>query len=156
MIRFKCLPPDLEQRMPLAAEYLRSHPKVVFAYLFGGLARGERRLLSDVDIAVWLTPARNAAKTKLELLENLTDVLGTDEIDLVVLNAQENVPLAAEVLRSCKVIVDKAPFERHKFESLALRKYFDFQPRELRILKAKVLRHDENGKVPKPHRPQLR
>jgi predicted nucleotidyltransferase len=141
MIRFKPLPEDIEQRLPLASDYLRSHPKVVFAYLFGGLGRGERRPLSDVDIAVWLTGTRNAAKSKLDLLENLIDVLGTDEIDLVVLNAEENVPLAAEVLRDCTVIVDKAPFERHKFESLALRKYFDFQPREFNILKAKVMRH---------------
>jgi hypothetical protein len=58
-----------------------------------------------------------------------------------VLNAQENVPLAGEVLKTCRVIVDKTPFERHKFESLATRKYFDFLPRELRLLKAKVLRH---------------
>jgi len=141
MIRFKPLPEDIEQRLPLASEYLRSHPKVVFAYLFGGLARGGRCLLSDVDIAVWLTSTRNAAKTKLELLENLIDVLGTDEIDLVVLNADENVPLAAEVLRGCKVMVDKAPFDRHKFESLAIRKYYDFQPRELNILKAKAMSH---------------
>jgi hypothetical protein len=141
MIRFKPLPEDIEQRLPLASEYLRFHPKVVFAYLFGGLARGERRPLSYVDLAVYLTGTRHAAIIKLELLENLIDVLGTDEIDLVVLNAQENVLLAAEVLRGCKVIVDKAPFERHKFESLAMRKYFDFQPRELSILKAKVMSH---------------
>jgi uncharacterized protein len=141
MIRFKPLPDDIEKRLGTAAEYLRFHPKVVFAYLFGGLARGERRPLSDVDIAVWLTGTRSAAQTKMELLGNLIDVLGTDEIDLVVLNAQENVPLAAEVLKCGKVIVDKAPFERHKFESLSLRKYFDFQPRELNILKAKVMGH---------------
>lgn len=141
MIRFKPLPADIEARLPEAAKYLESHPRVLFAYLFGGLARGERQPLSDVDIAVWLTGTRIAAKTKLELIENLSDVLGTEEIDLVVLNAQENVPLAAEVLRGGKVIVDKSPFERHKFESLALRKYFDFQPRELNILQSKVMGH---------------
>jgi predicted nucleotidyltransferase len=141
MIRFKPLPADIESRLPEAAKYLESHPKVLFAYLFGGLARGKRRPLSDVDIAVWLTGTRNKAKAKLDLIESLSDVLGTEEIDLVVLNAQENVPLAAEVLRACKVIVDKSPFERYKFESLALRKYFDFQPRELNILQSKVIGH---------------
>jgi len=141
MIRFKRIPLDIDKRLPRAAEYLRSHRKVVFAYLFGGLARGKQSSLSDVDIAVFLSETSRAAQTKLELLENLCDVLGTDEIDLVVLNTQENVPLVAEVLRDCKVIVDKSPFERHRFESLALRKYFDFQPRELRVLKAKVMGH---------------
>jgi len=97
--------------------------------------------MSDVDIAVWLTSSRNAANTKLDLLDNLREILGTDEIDLVILNARENVPLAAEILMACRVVVDKAPFERHKFESLAMRKYFDFQPRELNILEAKVMGH---------------
>jgi len=141
MIRFKPLPEDIEQRLPQAADYLRSHPMVGFAYLFGGLARDRRGPLSDVDIAVWLTSTKSAARTKRDLLENLIDVLGTDEIDLVVLNAQENVPLAGEVLKTCRVIVDKIPFERHQFESLAMRKYFDFLPRELSILNAKVIRH---------------
>jgi len=44
-------------RLPAAVEYLRSCPQVVFAYLFGGLARGERGPLSDVDIAVFLSHA---------------------------------------------------------------------------------------------------
>jgi hypothetical protein len=57
-----------------------------------------------VDIAVWLTTTRSAARTKLELLEHLVDALGTGEIDLIVLNAQENVPLAGEVLMHCAPI----------------------------------------------------
>ncbi|NCO60279.1 MAG: hypothetical protein COZ70_01495 [Deltaproteobacteria bacterium CG_4_8_14_3_um_filter_51_11] len=141
MIRYKALPEDIEERLSQAWEYLRSHRRVVFAYLFGGLARGKHGPMSDVDIAVWLTSSRNAANTKLDLLDNLREILGTDEIDLVILNARENVPLAAEILMACRVVVDKAPFERHKFESLAMRKYFDFQPRELNILEAKVMGH---------------
>jgi len=141
MIRFKPLPEDIEQRLTQASGYLQSHPKVGFAYIFGGLARDRRGTLSDLDIAVWLTTTRSAGRTKQEMLEHLVDVLGTEEIDLVVLNAQENVPLAGEVLKACRVIVDKVPFERHKFESLAMRKYFDFEPRELRILKEKVIGH---------------
>jgi predicted nucleotidyltransferase len=141
MIRFKRLPSDVEKRLPAAAEYLRAHPEVVFAYLFGGLARGERQPMSDVDIAVFLADVRRADKTKAELLGSLSGLLGTDEIDLVVLNAGENVPLVGEILKFSNVIVDKDPFERHRFESIALRKLFDFEPRELRILKTKVMGH---------------
>jgi hypothetical protein len=139
MIRFKRIPSDLEKRLPAAVEYLRCHPEVVFAYLFGGLARGGPQPMSDVDIAVFLADARRADKVKAELLGKLSGFLGTDEIDLVVLNAGENVPLVGGILKTSKVIVDKDPFARHRFESLAWRKLFDFEPRELRILQAKVL-----------------
>jgi predicted nucleotidyltransferase len=141
MIRFSALPDDIEERLSQAWEYLRSHRRVVFAYLFGGLTRGKPAPMSDVDIAVWLTSSRNADNIKLDLFDKLSEILGTDEIDLVILNACENLPLAAQILMTCKVVVDKAPFERHKFESLTMRKYFDFQPRELNILEAKVMRH---------------
>ena len=136
MIRFKCLPPDLERRMPLAAEYLRSHPKVVFAYLFGGLARGERRPLSDVDIAVYLAGIATA-EVKLDILGKLIDILGTDEIDLVILNTAPPL-LAMNVLRKKQVVADNEPAMRHRFESLSFRKYFDFLPVELDMLKKRV------------------
>jgi predicted nucleotidyltransferase len=139
MIRYKPLPADIESRLTEAAKYLEAHPKVIFAYIFGGMARGLRRPLSDVDIAVYLTGTRNVARTKLDILGKLMDILNTEEIDLVVLNREENVPLAAGILQTRKVIVDKAPYERHKFESLAWRKYFDFSPRELFILKHKLV-----------------
>jgi predicted nucleotidyltransferase len=52
MIRHTTLPQDINQRLPLAAEYLQSHSKIVFAYLFGGLSKGDPSPLSDVDISV--------------------------------------------------------------------------------------------------------
>jgi hypothetical protein len=136
MIRFKPLPEDIEQRLPLAAEYLRSHPRVVFAYLFGGLARGERRPLSDVDIAVYLAGIATA-DVKLDILGKLIDILGTDEIDLVILNTAPPL-LAMNVLRKKQVVADNEPAMRHRFESLSFRKYFDFLPVELDMLKKKV------------------
>ena len=136
MIRFKPLPEDIEQRLPLAAEYLRSHPRVVFAYLFGGLARGEHRPLSDVDIAVYLAGSVTA-DVKLDILGKLIDILGTDEIDLVILNTAPPL-LAMNVLRKKQVVADNEPAMRHRFESLSFRKYFDFLPVELDMLKKKM------------------
>ena len=51
MIKFGALPENINHFLPDVREYLNKHPKVVFAYLFGGLARGRVSPLSDADIA---------------------------------------------------------------------------------------------------------
>jgi predicted nucleotidyltransferase len=51
MIKFKRLPANILELLTGAVEYLESHPKVVFAYIFGGLAKRRPFPLSDVDIA---------------------------------------------------------------------------------------------------------
>lgn len=134
MIKFSRLPENILQVLPEAAAYLASHPEVLFAYLFGGLARGKPQPLSDVDIAVYLKKSNNLAEIKLDILGNLMAILQTDEIDLVVLNSAE-LPLVMNILKSKKVIADNAPHERHIFESLIMRKYFDFAVKETGLLK---------------------
>jgi len=60
------------------------------------------------------------------------ELLWTDEIDLVILNTA-SLPLRARILEKKRVIVDNAPFVRHKFESLTLREYLDFSVKEMEI-----------------------
>jgi len=78
------------------------------------------------------------AEKKLEILGELSGILETDEIDLVILNS-EPLPLAMKILQSKKVIVDKEPFTRHRFESLVMRKYFNFSIKEAAILEKRYL-----------------
>ena len=137
-MRFKKLPDNIQRLLPEAEVYLQSHPAVVFAYLFGSLAKRKPTPLSDVDIAIFLTDGINVAETKLEILGRLTDIIQTDEIDLVVLNTA-NLPLINNILKNHQLIVDKKPFDRHLFESLAMRKYFDFSIKESAILKRRYL-----------------
>jgi hypothetical protein len=118
--------------------YLKSNPHIVFAYLFGSIATGKQQLLSDVDIAVYLKQGANVVECKLAILGRLIDILQSDEIDLVVLNTA-NLPLVINVLKSKKIIVDKEPFARHIFESLAMRKYFDFSIKEAVILQRRYM-----------------
>ena len=110
------------------------------AYFAGGWVRDYLmgQPSSDVDIAVYLKQGANVAECKLAILGRLIDILQTDEIDLVVLNAV-NLPLVINVLKSKKIIVDKEPFTRHIFESLAMRKYFDFSIKEAAILQRRYL-----------------
>ena len=124
--------------IPLVTAYLKSNPHIIFAYLFGSLAKGKQQPLSDVDIAVYLKQGANVVECKLAILGRLIDILQTDEIDLIVLNAV-NLPLVINVLKSKKIIIDKEPFARHIFESLAMRKYFDFSIKEAAILQRRYL-----------------
>ena len=133
MIKYKKLPENILQLLPKASDYLVSHPKILFAYLFGGLAMGKLQPLSDVDIAVYLAESPFLSVVKLDILGELIDIFETDEIDLVVLNTAE-LPLMMNILKSKKVIVDRDPFARHIFESLTMRKFFDFSIKESAIL----------------------
>jgi hypothetical protein len=62
----------------------------------------------------------------------------TDEIDLVVLNTA-SLPLIMNILKRKKRLVDKDPFKRHAFESLVMRKYFDFSIKESTQLRRRYL-----------------
>jgi hypothetical protein len=66
------------------------------------------------------------------------DILNTDEIDLVMLNTAD-ISLVMNIIKSKEIIVDKNPFERHLFESLMMRKYFDFSFKELHQLRRRYL-----------------
>jgi predicted nucleotidyltransferase len=68
MIRTSRLPKNIEERLPEAYEYLRADKDILFAYLFGSLARKKAGPLSDVDIAVYLAEKVSFAEKKLETL----------------------------------------------------------------------------------------
>ena len=138
MIRNSPLPKNIAELLPEAFEYLQSEKDILFAYLFGSLVRGRLGPLSDVDVAVYLSEEASFSDKKLEILGNLVNILRTDEIDLVVLN-KAPLTLRMKILENKKIIVDKAPFLRHGYESLTMRKYFDFSFKESFILSKRFL-----------------
>ena len=134
MIRYEHLPGNTDDLIARAAKALGDDARVIFAYLFGSLAKGKRTPLSDMDLAVYLDPSAVGPESKLDILLTLGNVLGTDEIDLVVLNTAPT-SLTGRILAGKKILVDKNPFLRHDYESLELRKFFDFSIIEKRHLK---------------------
>jgi len=124
MIRFKRLPENILSRIEGLKGHLEDHPEVIFAYLFGGIARHPISPLSDVDIAVYVKDPKRF--DYLRFYSYLTDCLGTEEVDLVILN-KAPISLAGRVLQSRRLLVDKDPFLRHRYESLTIRKFLDFQ-----------------------------
>lgn len=133
MIHKRPLPADIERRLGTLGKALEKCPRIVFAYVFGGAASGRLRPLSDVDVAVYLEETVDPVEGKLAAIGAVTAHLGTDEVDLVVLNAAP-ISLTGRILQTRRVIVDRDPARRHRFESLALREFFDFRLFEHRLL----------------------
>jgi uncharacterized protein len=133
MIRDSTLPPDIATRLSNLGQVLERCPAVVFAYLFGSAATRRLTPLSDVDVAVYLEDTADPVEARLQTIGAVTSHLGTDNVDVVVLN-QAPTALAGRILGSRRVILDRDPFRRHCFESLALRKFLDFRIFEHRLL----------------------
>ena len=132
MIRLAPISPNIQEKFGSLIDYFIQDGNILFAYLFGGLARGRFSPLSDIDPALFL---KNEKKTNyLRTFGNISEILGTGEIDLVILN-RAPLSLSGRILQSRKVLVDKAPFVRHRFESITLRMFFDFSFKERDILK---------------------
>ena len=138
MIKHTRLPKNINRLLPKAESYLRSRSDVAFAYLFGSLAKGKPKPLSDIDIAIYCSDESDISEKKLEILGDLMDLLETDEIDLVVLNTAP-VTLRMKVIEDKRVIADNVPFQRHSYESLTMREYFDFSIKEMAVLARRFL-----------------
>ena len=131
MIRFRKIPGDIDRKLGLLGDFLNKDSNIIFAYLFGGLLKSRRNPLSDVDLGIYVKSTRGL--DYLNLFNKISQVLGTDEIDLVVLNSAP-ISLAGRILQNRKVLTDKNPFLRHRYESRVLREFFDFAITEREIL----------------------
>ena len=131
MIRLKRIPENIHQKMSLLSDFFLRDSNVIFAYLFGGMVKARPNPLSYVDLAVYVKDMKKL--DYLEMFGRIADILGTDEIDLVILNSAP-LSLAGRILQGRKVLVDKKPFVRHLFESRILREFFDFTIKERVIL----------------------
>ncbi len=119
------VPEDLEARLSSIARELSGDPNVVAFYLFGSRARGEHDTLSDVDVALLLREVGESAEEPY--LARVCEVLGTDEVSLLVLN-RAPVALAESALRDAKVLTSNDEARRLDFEQRVQLRYLDFKP----------------------------
>lgn len=104
--------------------------RITAAYLFGSLALGQEKPLSDIDIAVLL--ANNMTLSAMQTIEeqlylDLTAKLKTEEIDLIVLN-RAPMSIRYGVLKSKRRIFCSDKSKTLDFEAETVLKYLDFKP----------------------------
>ena len=103
---------------------------VQFAYLFGSQASGTAGATSDTDVAVYLSDRLPRARwdaveeSIAEALHRLKIPVG--DLDLVVLN-KVGLLLRFRVIHDGRLLYERAPARRIRFEYQTMRDYFDFQ-----------------------------
>jgi predicted nucleotidyltransferase len=139
MIRKTALPGDVSRRLDSVGSALAHCPGVLFGYVFGSAASDRLTPLSDVDIAVYVDDSVDPGEAWFEAIRTVTRHLGTDEVDVVLLNAAPTA-LVGRILQTRRVVYDRDPLRRHQFESQALRDFFDFRVFEQRLLARRIRR----------------
>lgn len=83
--------------------------------------------MSDYDFAVYFDglTRREMAERQLNLLSDLQKALGTNAVDLVVLNTTEAPELKYEIIKNGRLIYDVEPY-RVLLEPQILNEYLDF------------------------------
>jgi len=132
MIRYKPVPKASFDKLEGLSEFFEPLDEVEMAYLFGGAASGRVGPLSDIDIACLLRDSGTEDKTKrldeeLRLQGLLTSYLGTDELDLVILNRCP-ISVAYQVVRTGKIVFCRDESVRMRFFERAVLRYLDFAP----------------------------
>jgi predicted nucleotidyltransferase len=118
---------ELDLRIPLLAKNLSIFPEVAAVYLFGSYARGNPRRGSDVDIAVFTreqSSSRRRSRPRSEYVATASKILGTDKVDVVVLN-QAPIVLRHEIFRDGKPLYVRDPVSLSRFRVSSSREYLD-------------------------------
>lgn len=103
---------------------------VVAAMLIGSQARGGAGPLSDVDVAVWHEPGLDPdarLRLQLDLASRAARALGTDEVDVVLLNRAPPL-LRHHAIRDAVRLVERDRDERVRHETRAMLDYLDTKP----------------------------
>ena len=109
---------------------LEDREEILEAYLFGSHARGQAQPHSDIDVAVYVDEEREAGRAwgyQAQLTTDLMVALGTNDVDVVVLN-RASILLYHRVLRDGVRILSRDLRATTTRAGDALSRYFDFLP----------------------------
>jgi len=135
----------IESRIRALTAGLLTDDRVAALYLFGSHAQGAAGPSSDIDVGVLLAARVGREEyftLRLQYLGRCMDLLGTDKVDLVILNDAPPI-LAYEVVSRGRLLCQNNREERVTFEADRVGKYLDFKPFlevQVRTTKAHLLK----------------
>ncbi|SHK23510.1 type VII toxin-antitoxin system MntA family adenylyltransferase antitoxin [Paramaledivibacter caminithermalis] len=128
---------------------LKKNNKIIMAYVFGSIVKGNETKDSDIDIAIYISKGEIDAFEYLSLKRELMDV-SSKEVDIVILN-DANPLIKQEIFRDGKKLFSRdkeleSNFIVHSlFEYEDMKKYYDLSYKSMitRIRK-EVEKHGQN------------
>jgi len=126
MIKFGQKISDFDTELPALVKLISKKEDVLVMYLFGSRALNTADDLSDIDIALLLKSNGTHLKKEMDLLGEITSIVKTDEVSLVILN---KAPLVIRygVIKEAKILYCADNNARLAFEESVIKKYFDFK-----------------------------
>ncbi len=125
---------SLNEISRIVASLCSEQPAVAAAYIFGSVAKGSSENPKDADVAVLLNDSDAQSFELLSFITALEASLGC-RADVVVLNRAGEL-LKYEVRRHGKLVFDRSPEFRKKFEIRSRKMYEDFLYLHNRYVKA--------------------
>ncbi len=96
------------------------------AYAFGSRVRGNARSDSDLDLAVLVRPGQDLYEAGKVIAGTAGRVFPADHLDIVLLN-QAPPLLRHRIFRDGRLIYERDPATRVRFQVSAMHEYFDLQ-----------------------------
>ena len=124
MIKLKKITHPILPLIEKLKEALSLDKDVITVYLFGSYAEGKIHALSDVDIGILLKENVDFFKKRMQLIEIISKVLLTDEVDLIILNEAPS-SLCFEIFNKGKIMLNKDENVRVEFLLRNVKKYID-------------------------------
>ncbi|CAD6491293.1 MAG: Nucleotidyltransferase domain protein [Candidatus Argoarchaeum ethanivorans] len=127
--------------------FLSKQEHVKLAYLFGSVAEGKQGWLSDIDLAVFLDESLSKNERfnlQLKLISDLTGILKTDKVDLVIMN---DAPLSLnyEIIKANHPLLVRDEEKKIDLEHGILSRYLDRRYYEKRWAAELLKRVAERG-----------
>ncbi len=144
--RTAALEAKLHRNMGRLKSFIKSQKYIKIAYLFGSAAKRKMSPLSDIDIAFLLDeklPKSRRADKLLFLISGITDILGTDRVDIVIMNDMDYA-FRYEVIKTGKLLFSEEP-ARVEFETSVMSEYLDRRRYDIRHAEMFVERVSKEG-----------
>ena len=118
---------DVDLKLKKIRGFLTQKKEIIFAYLYGSIARQSDHKLSDIDIAIYVDkdnmPETGVFGYRSELIVELQSLV-EKEVDFIVLN-DIGLSLSHNILKDGKLLFCKSVEQRIDFHTDIMRKYLD-------------------------------